>query len=753
MIKKNILWFQEIGKGDIPAVGGKGANLGEMTSFAVPVPRGFAVTASAYYDFLKYGSLAEKIKFELKGLNIDNTDKLLLASRRIKTAILRAQMPEGIAQEIQQAYHKLSGTHDVLVAVRSSATAEDLPEASFAGQQKTFLNVTGAKDVVRKVQECWASLFEPRAIFYRTDLGFDHFKVGISAIVQRMVESEVSGIMFTVDPLTNDRSRISIEAVFGLGEAIVSGSLTPDQYLVDKETLKIVRKVVVAQDWQLVRRGRVKIAAHFRQTQKIKDERIVELAKIAKNIEDHYGFPQDIEWSFCAGQIYIVQTRPITTLKVKETVEIKDHDIDEKFLLAGIAASPGIAVGKVKIIREVKELRNVKEGEVMVTRMTRPDYVPAMKRCVAVLTDEGGRTSHAAIVSRELGVPCIVGTGQATSLLKNGELVTVDGNRGRVYAGKLKLETEKVTVDLNAQPLKTATKVYVNLADPVEAARTAALNVDGVGLLRAEFILAGIGDHPRYFLEKGRRSDFIKKLAWGVEQVASAFYPRPIIYRATDFKTNEYRGLKGGEKYEELEDNPLIGYRGALRYTQDNEVFKMELEALSYLRHKREFRNVHLMIPFVRTVPEFTEVKKIVGASGLHRSSNFKLWLMVEIPANVLLLESFVAVGVDGISIGSNDLAMLTLGADRDNSRTSKYTEEDPAVQKLIEEAVRRSRKLGITSSICGEAPSTYPRLVRDLVKWGITSVSVNPDKVDEVRKLLHDCERELVVAHSHEKN
>ena len=752
MEKKNILWFKDIRRDDIPLVGGKGANLGEMTSFDIPVPPGFAVTSSAYYAFLKYGSLAEKIKVELSGLNIENTDKLLRASQRIKTAILRAKMPEDIAKDIRESYHRLSGTHDVLVAVRSSATAEDLPDASFAGQQKSFLNVKGSDELVRKVQECWASLFEPRAIFYRTDLGYDHFKVGISAIVQRMVASEVSGIMFTVDPLTNDRSRISVEAIFGLGEAIVSGSLTPDQYLIDKESLKIVKKVIVDQDWQLVRRGKVKIAPHFQGVQKLKDPEVAELAKIAKKIEDHYKFPQDIEWSYSDGKLYIVQTRPVTTLKVEEEVEITEANIDEKLLLSGIAASPGVAIGKVRIIKDMKELKLVKEGDVLVTRMTRPDYVPAMKRAVAVVTDEGGRTSHAAIVSRELNISCVVGTGSATSLLKNGEVITVDGNKGRIYQGKLETKTEEVKVDLQEKKIKTATRLYVNVADPSEAARVAALDCDGVGLLRAEFILAGIGDHPRYFLEKGKQQEFIKKLALGIEQVASAFYPRPVIYRATDFKTNEYRGLKGGEKYEAEEDNPLIGYRGALRYIDDTSVFKMELQALLYVRNKREFRNVQLMIPFVRTVEELTEVKKLVSAAGLRRGGNFKFWMMAEIPSNIILLEDFAAVGIDGISIGSNDLAMLTLGADRDNSKTSKYTEENPAVLRLIEEAVRKSRKLGITSSICGEAPSSFPHLVKELVKWGITSVSVNPDKLDEVRRLIHDCERELVVSH-HEKN
>lgn len=745
MEKKNILWFDEISQGDLPLVGGKGANLGEMTSFGVPVPPGFAVTAAAYFEFLRFGSLVEKIKFELRGLNIDHTDRLLKASQKIKTAIRLAKMPAEIARDIREAYHRLSGTHDVLVAVRSSATAEDLPGASFAGQQKTFLNVAGAEKVVRMVQECWASLFEPRAIFYRADLGFDHLRVGISAIVQRMVASEVSGIMFTTDPLTFDRSRISVEAVFGLGEAVVSGSLTPDQYLVDKNTFKIVKKTVVPQDWQLVQRGKVKISPRYRGLQKLSDKEIAELAKLGKRIEDHYRFPQDIEWSFCNRKLYIVQTRPITTLQTQTVTEIKDADVDEKLLLSGIPASPGVAIGKVRLVASLSDLRGVKKGDVLVAKMTRPDYVSAMKRAVAVLTDEGGRTSHAAIVSRELSIPCVVGIGQATTSLKMGELVTVDGERGRVYAGRLSVEKVEVRTDFKKEKIKTATRVYVNLADPAEAERVAAFPCDGVGLLRAEFILAGLGEHPRHFIDQKRSAEFVEKLTVGLERVAAAFYPRPVIYRAADFKTNEYRHLKGGEKYEAEEDNPLIGYRGALRYILDPEVFRLELAALLRLRNKKGFKNVHLMIPFVRTVGELTEVKKIVAASGLRRGANFLLWMMVEVPANVLLLSEFLAVGIDGISIGSNDLAMLTLGADRDNRRLAHYSETDPAVVKLITAAVSGARRAGVTASICGEAPSIYPHLVKQLVREGITSVSVNPDKIDAVRQTIKEVEKELV--------
>ncbi len=754
---KNILWFKDITKDSLSLVGGKGANLGEMWHNKIPVPPGFAVTSKAYFDFLKIGSLKQKLQSELRGLNLDNSKELITASENIETAIKRAKMPSVLIGEITEAYKQLSGSHDILVAVRSSATAEDLPDASFAGQQKTFLNISGAEDLVKAVKDGWASLFEPRAIFYRADKKYDNFKVGISIIVQRMIQSEVSGIMFTVDPLTNNRDRINIEAAYGLGEAVVSGSLTPDQYLLEKKSLKIIEKRIVKQDWQLIRRGKVKISPAFQRNQKLSDHWIRELAKVGVLIETHYNFPQDIEWALSDNQLFIVQTRPVTTLKDRGDI---DQDKIEKelsgkglVLLKGIGASPGVASGRVRKIESIKEMSLVEKGEVLVTKMTNPDYVPVMRRVVAVITDEGGRTSHAAIVSRELGMPCVVGTETATKMLKDGEMVTVDGANGLIYEGALGINTGNSSVQppdpASHEPvnhLRTATKLYVNLSEPSAAAAVAKRNVDGIGLLRAEFILAEIGEHPKSFLKTNRRQEFIDILTKNLTIFAKSFQPRPVVYRASDFKTNEYRHLRGGEEFEAEEGNPFLGFRGALRYVTDAEVFEMELAAIKNVRNKEGFKNLHLMIPFVRSPNELTEVKKIASAAGLRRGPNFQIWMMVEIPSNVISLEEYIAVGIDGISIGSNDLTMLTLGADRDNRKISgDYNEMNPAVLFLLEKAITTARKNKIKVSICGQAPSDYPDLVKKLVHWGISSISVNPDAIEKTRTIISAAEHEIV--------
>ncbi|MCG2686013.1 phosphoenolpyruvate synthase [Candidatus Parcubacteria bacterium] len=741
---KNIFWFSEIDKSQIPRVGGKAANLGELYNLPIPVPNGFAVSADAYFDFAKHTSLEEKIKTELSDLVVEDSEKLFAASKRVKTALLSSKIPHRLEKDIIKAYAKLCGSHDQPVAVRSSATAEDLPEASFAGQQKTLLNVVGAQDVVAAVWECWASLFEPRSIFYRVDRGFDHLKVGIAAVVQLMVESEVSGVLFTLDPLTNDRSKISIEAAYGLGESVVSGSLTPDQYLINKEPLKIDKKVIVPQTWQIARAGKVKIAKSYQKKQKLPDRYIKQLAELSLKIEKHYDFPQDIEWCWAKKKIFIVQTRPVTTISTSGV----EHKIKESqqgiVLLSGMGASPGVAAGPVKIIKSARKIALVGRGDILVTEMTTPDFVPAMKRDAAIVTDKGGRTSHAAIVSRELGIPCVVGTDQATQILKNEELITVDGADGKIYEGKLELVQEKKKV--RKVPIKTATKIYVNLGEPQLAIEMAARNVDGVGLLRAEFMIAQIGAHPRKFIEDKKSRQFVDQLAVGLSTFAQAFQPRPVIYRATDFKTNEYKNLKGGAQFEKDEPNPMIGFRGARRYMRDAAVFNMELKALLKVRNKEGLKNLHLMLPFVRTVEELIEVKKLVSAAGLRRSANFQLWMMVEIPSNVISLEEFIKVGIDGVSVGTNDLTMLTLGVDRDNEQVAEvYDELDPAVLWSLERVVKTCAKHKITSSICGQAPSEYPSLVKKLVKWGMTSVSVSPDVIDKTREIVHEAELDLV--------
>lgn len=744
--RKTVVWFNEVTKEDIPLVGGKGANLGEMTHAQIPVPPGFIVTANTYFNFLQKTSLTVKIRKLLEYVDVDESKQLQEAAAQVRQLISEAELPPEIGQEIKQAYIKMG---EGPVAVRSSATAEDLPDASFAGQQRTFLNIEGADEVVHAVQECWASLFEARAVFYRVQQGFDHFKVGIAVPVQKMVQSETSGVMFTLEPVTSDRSKIAIEAILGLGEMIVSGDVTPDHYLVSKNDLKIVEKQIKPQEWKMIRNSKggsgddanvkVMLTPEEQAKQKISDEDIIALAKLGKHLEDHYQFPQDIEWAKENGEIYIVQTRPVTT--IKEMATEAREEITAPVLLSGSPASPGIAAGPVKLVADPSQIDKVKDGDILVAEMTTPDYVPAMKRAVAIITDRGGRTAHAAIVSRELGIPCVVGTGQAMAMLKDGQILTVDGYSGKVYDGRIEIaEKEKAKVRAD---IKTRTKLLVNLAQPELAERVASHGVDGVGLLRAEFMVAQIGEHPSYMISQNRGNEFVSKLADGLFAFAKAFHPRQVVYRTNDFKTNEYRALKGGEKYEEVEENPMLGYRGASRYITDTETFKLELEAIKKVR--KQYNNLWVMIPFVRTVNELKGTLKIMEAEGLKRSADFKIWMMVEVPSNIILLEKFIAAGIDGISIGSNDLTQLTLGIDRDSAKLSEtFDERDEAVMMSLERAIKVAKSSGITSSICGQAPSVYPEVTEKLVEWGITSVSVSPDMIDRTREIIAVVEERL---------
>jgi len=745
--RKAVVWFDEVTKQDVALVGGKGANLGEMTNANIPVPPGFIVTAGAYYDFLNRAKLSDKLRQLLEPLDANDSKQLQQIAAQVKQLILDAAMPADTARAIEQAYAKMGKG---LVAVRSSATAEDLPEASFAGQQRTFLNVEGESSVIEAVHGCWASLFEPRAIFYREQQGFDHFKVGIAVPVQKMVQSRVSGVMFTLEPVTSDHSKIIIEAVFGLGEAIVGGEVTPDLYIIDKDDFTISNKQISPQEWQLVRNPNATnsddlniqetLTPEVRGQQKLADDDIIQLARMGEQLESHYQFPQDIEWAKEGQDIFIVQTRPVTT--IKETTEIAP-EIDAPILMSGASASPGMASGPVKIVEAASEIDKVIKGDVLVAEMTTPDFVPAMKRAVAIITDRGGRTSHAAIVSRELGIPCIVGTEKATTSLKDGQMVTVDGSRGNVHEGKVAKARFTGVTDIIKESIPTKTRVYVNLAQPELAESVAARNVDGVGLLRAEFIIGQIGDHPRYMLSQNRGEEFTDKLYEGINLFAQAFDPRPVVYRTTDFKTNEYRELRGGQEYEDEEENPMLGYRGCSRYIKETDVFKLEIDAIKRVREQH--RNLYVMIPFIRTVGELIQTKELMESFGLKRSADFKLWMMVEVPSNIFLMEKFLDVGIDGISIGSNDLTQLVLGIDRDSEKLQEtFDERNDAVMAALERAITVSKSMGVTSSICGQAPSVYPELTEKLVEWGITSVSVSPDMIGTSREIISKAEAKL---------
>ncbi len=763
-----IAWFEELDKNSIGIAGGKGANLGEMHKAGFPIPPGFVVTADAYWDFITSTNLKEHIEELLKDLDVEDTKKLQDVANQIQKLIISQKMPLQLKREIVKAYKQLGGekkfgevTKKVpmvsisrelpFVAVRSSATAEDLPEASFAGQQATFLNVRGEEQVVKATQACWASLFTARAIFYREKNNFPHMKVKIAVIIQRMVDADKSGVAFSSHPTTGEPV-IIIEAGWGLGELVVSGAITPDRYVVDKNTMKILEKKLGKQDKMRVKdplSGKtieVDVPSEKKGKQVLSDEEIVELAKIVKKIEEHYKAPQDVEWAIERGRIFIVQTRAVTTIgKEVEAKEVKGEKI-----LEGLGASPGVASGTVKIVHDLSDLDKVKQGDVLVTVMTNPDMVPAMKRAAAIVTDEGGMTCHAAIVSREMGIPAIVGTGNATKVLKEGEVVTVDATHGVVYKGKVEMEEKpKEEAKVVYEAPVTATKIYMNLGVPDKIDEYRDLPFDGIGLMREEFIVASeIGKHPNYLIEKGEENLFIEKLAAGIEKVAKAVYPRPVIVRFSDFKTNEYRDLEGGEKYEPEEGNPMIGWRGCSRYISPEfeKAFRLECKAIKKVREN--LNNVWVMLPFVRTVEEVEKVLEILKSEGLERSKDFKVWLMAEVPSIIFLADKFSKL-CDGFSIGSNDLTQLILGVDRDSALLGKmgyFDERNEAVKRAIEYLVRVAHENGITVSICGQAPSVYPEFTEFLVRIGIDSISVNPDVVVKTRNLVASYERKLIL-------
>lgn len=748
---EDIVWFRQVTKDDVNFVGGKGANLGELYNLGINVPNGFIVTSQAYFANINKSGTLDRIRGILYGLDVENLPVLESKAAACRKEIQSIELDYKLQKKLYQFYDDLSSVKNPYVAVRSSATAEDLPEASFAGQQSTFLNVHGKKPLRQALLAAWASLFEARAIYYRVQKNFEHFKVGIAVPVQGMVQSEISGVMFTVDPVTNNKKTIVIEAIYGLGELIVSGQVTPDHYEVFKDDCQIANKSIVSQEKQLVKSGRqnrlINVSKTFRKEQKLPDEKIIELARIGQKIEKHYFFPQDIEWGYQNKKLFILQTRPVTTLKtIDDNRNLASQLESKKIILQGAPASPSIGTGKVVIVASVKDLGKVQKGDVLVAEMTNPDYVPAMRKAVAIVTDRGGRTSHAAIVSRELGIACVVGTGNATKKLKPGTVITVDGAKGFVYKGQV-VQKSKIIAPKQTKlkkPLKTATKLYVNLGEPDLAVQISARNVDGIGLLRAEFILAQIGVHPQKFILEKKGDQFIDELSSKLSVFGRAFGDRPVIYRASDLKSNEYRNLKGGDRFEPVESNPMLGYRGSFRYIKDPDVFKLELEAIKKVRQRHH--NLHLMVPFVRSVRELANVKALVEETGLFKDKSFQFWMMVEIPSNVILLDDFIAVGINGISIGSNDLTMLILGTDRDNEEVaSEFRELDAAVLWALEKTVKTAAKAKISCSICGQAPSIYPELIQMLVKWGITSVSVNPDAIETTRLYIYEAEHKLV--------
>ena len=772
-----VLWFDELRRADVGLVGGKSSSLGELTSSVdVPVPYGYATTASAYCYFMEKTGQNKKIHKMLQELqDVEDSVELHEVCTKIRESICSATMPEDLAEQIGKAYEKLAekvGEKNPFVAVRSSATAEDLPDASFAGQQDTYLNVTGRDMVIRKVKECYASTFTDRAVYYRAKKNFDHENVALSAAVQMMADAKAAGVMFTVNLATGADDSIMIEGSWGLGEYIVQGTVTPDNFVVDKDSLTITSRRINEKSIELIRKegGDVeerKVEPERAKAQVISDEQIAQLADYAKRIEKHYGCYMDMEWAVDhKDRLWILQARPETVWSKKnkekkseeETVMTTDHNV----LVKGLPASPGMAAGKCHVITDPKDIDTFKEGEVLVTTMTSPDWVPAMKKAVAIVTDAGGMTCHASIVSRELGIPCVVGTKsrsvEATGVLKTGQDITIDARNGIIYDGIVADLVKKGTPAAQAAGTAavaaeyfppTGTRVLMNLGDPDLADKYASLPCDGIGLMREEFIWTTfIHEHPLYLIETGRPEKVVDMLAEGISKVCRALAPRPVVLRFSDFKSGEYRNLKGGDKYEPEEPADLLGWRGASRYYDPKytDAFRLELKAVRKVREEYGLKNLNCMIPFCRTVDEAEKVTAIMREEGLERGPDFKLLLMAEIPANILLADRFNKF-VDGYSIGSNDLTMLILGCDRNNDTVaSLFDERNLAIKRAIRHLIKVAHRDGKTVSICGQAPSVYPDFTEFLVKSGIDYVSVNPDMVKSTRLNVARIEQRLML-------
>lgn len=750
--------FEDLNKDDVGIAGGKGANLGELTQAGIPVPPGFVITAETYNKFMNETGIFSNIMNMLDKLDVNDTKKLQKTAEEIKRIIINTDIPEDIAALIIEAYNELCqriDENDAYVAIRSSATAEDLPEASFAGQQDTFLNIKGTNEVIDYVRKCWASLFEARAIFYREENDFEHYKVYIAVVVQEMVEAEKAGVMFTVNPSTGENVAL-IEGSWGLGEAVVSGAVTPDTYYVDNEDNEILEatisdKKVMFKKLANGNTEKMEVPKNLRKKRVLSETELIELNEMGKRIQKHYNAPQDTEWAFHDGNLYMLQSRPITTLD--DTKDINEYDgqddLENRTLIVkGLGASPGMASGEVKIIHEIGELDKIKEGDIMVTTMTTPDMVPAMKRSSGIITDEGGVTCHAAIISRELGIPCVVGTGDATKVLVENNKVTLDGKKGLVFEGafafKKETKEEVGNETFSNAPIITVTDVKVNVSMPEAAEKAAATGADGVGLLRTEHMMLTSGVHPKKFIQDGKEDELIKILIENILKVVDVFYPKPVWYRTLDAPTDEFKTLDGGEN-EPYEHNPMLGWRGIRRELDETEILKAEFKAIKKL-HEQGYTNIGIMIPLSQSPYELKYAKEIAKEVGLRPHIDVDFGIMVETPAAALTIEDFIDVGLDFVSLGTNDLTQYTLAVDRNNELVAKnYSEEHPAVLKLIERTIRKCNEAGVKSSICGQAGSK-PDIVEKLVEIGISSVSANTDAVADVRRAVAKSEQKLVV-------
>ncbi len=745
--------FEELDKNDIGIAGGKGANLGELTQAGIPVPPGFVVTAQAYEYFMEEAGINDKVMEILDQIDVNDTKQLQEAAEEIKKIIIDSPIPDDLVMFIREYYNELCqrvDEDDTDVAIRSSATAEDLPEASFAGQQDTFLHVSGDDEVIEYIRKCWASLFEARAIFYREENNFEHSKVYIAVVVQKMAIADKAGVMFTVNPSTGEEIAL-IEGSWGLGESVVSGDVTPDNYQVDKKNNEIInvtisdKKVMYTND-ENGTSVKVEVPEDKRKERVLSDEELIELTEMGKTVQAHYGEPMDTEWAFEKDMLFLLQARPITTLG--DTVEDAEDEASDlgDVLVRGLGASPGMASGKVKIVLDIDELDKIKDGDIMVTTMTTPDMVPAMKRASGIVTDEGGVTCHASIISRELGIPCVVGTGDATTTLKENDGVTLDGKKGLVFDGISETKEEPVAVagTVEAAPIITVTEVKANVSMPEAAEKAAATGADGVGLLRTEHLMLTSGIHPGKFIADGREDELIDTIADNVQIVADAFYPKPVWYRTLDAPTDEFITLEGGEN-EPREHNPMLGWRGIRRELDQPEILKCEFKAIKKL-HEKGYTNIGIMIPLSQSPEELKKAKALCSEVGFEPHKDVDFGMMVEIPAAAIMIDEYIKVGIDFVSLGTNDLTQYTLAVDRNNEFVAKhYSEEHPAVMKLIERTIRKCAEAGVKCSICGQAGSV-PHIVEKLVEFGITSVSSNTDAIADVRKTVARAEQKIIL-------
>jgi pyruvate,water dikinase len=756
----NILWLEEIRKEDIISVGGKGASLGEMASLGLPVPKAFVVTAQAFRRFLIESGIEQKIFSSYQNLDVENNEDLEKAAEGAKDMVIKAKMPVAIRDDIKKAYRKMSAK-DLIVAVRSSATAEDLPDASFAGQQETYLNIKGEAALLDSVQRCWASLYGARAIYYRAKQGFDDNTVNIAVVIQQLVHSEKAGVMFTSHPITGEPKSI-IEGSWGLGEAVVSGTVSPDNYVFDQKTEKVVDTFIANKKVEIIADGEhgtkvVDVVGARQDAQVLSEAEVAKIAMYGKIAEDHYGIPQDVEWGIVGQTIYILQSRPITTIgNKKEVQDVSDKKTSAKLLLKGQGAAPGIASGKVVIIRDVRDVGKVKEGDILVTKMTNPDMVPAMRKVAAIVTDEGGMTCHAAIVSRELGTPAVVGTKTATNMLRNDQVVTVDGEKGHVYEGTFatsaptQAAAAAQAVAVATAPIITATSVKVNVSIPEAAKRAAATGADGVGLLRIEHLILGLNKTPGWFIANHKEEMFVTELHDGIKTVLDAFPGKPVWVRTLDAPTDEFRNMAGGEN-EPHEHNPMLGWRGIRRDLQSPDQFRLQVEAFKRL-WKEGYDNLGMMFPMVSHPDQFIQGKEMMRGWGVD-VKNVTLGIMIEIPSSAIMIEDFIQAGIKFASFGTNDLIQYTLAIDRNNENVADmYNPQHPAVLSLIHNAIQTCRAYNIECSICGQAGSD-PKMARWLVEHGITSISANIDAIAKIRETVARTEKRIILEAARSKD